>query len=113
MDERDRASTRWMFSSPGIPNTWVTPSRSRHSTIRSATRGGDPGTCAPPYRVGRTLISSRPVQARGSWSMHEQGAPRPAVAVWQFQLTPHFGGITFWRAEPQWGGSRRAVLDFV
>src|SRR5664279_2172917 len=37
MGERDRASTRWMFSSPGIPKTYSTPSLSRHSTMSSAT----------------------------------------------------------------------------
>src|SRR5581483_3072157 len=36
IEEREMASTKWIFSSPGIPNTWVTPSFSRHSTISSA-----------------------------------------------------------------------------
>src|ERR1700733_2805986 len=39
IDDRDSASIRWMFSSPGIPKTCVTPSFSRHSTMRSATSG--------------------------------------------------------------------------
>ena len=36
MDEREIASTSLMFSSPGMPKTCVTPSFSRHATIRSA-----------------------------------------------------------------------------
>ena len=35
--ERAKASVKPMFSSPGIPNTTVTPSRSRQRTSRSAT----------------------------------------------------------------------------
>src|SRR5260370_17585114 len=35
MEDREMASTSRMFSSPGMPNTCVTPSFSRHSTIRS------------------------------------------------------------------------------
>src|ERR1700733_5407094 len=37
MEDRVSASTKWMFSSPGIPKTCVTPSFSRHLTSRSAT----------------------------------------------------------------------------
>src|SRR5215213_9519962 len=36
MDDFDTASVKRMFSSPGMPKTWVTPSFSRHSTISSA-----------------------------------------------------------------------------
>ena len=35
-DEREMASTSLMFSSPGMPKTCVTPSFSRHSTMRAA-----------------------------------------------------------------------------
>lgn len=35
-DDLDSASINRMFSSPGIPNTCVTPSFSRHCTISSA-----------------------------------------------------------------------------
>ena len=38
MGDRARASVKWMFSSPGMPKTHVTPSCSRHRTSRSATR---------------------------------------------------------------------------
>ena len=34
--DRASARTKWMFSSPGMPKTSVTPSASRHSTISSA-----------------------------------------------------------------------------
>src|SRR5581483_7154751 len=37
MIERDSARTKWMFSSPGIPKTYLTPSFSRQRTARSAT----------------------------------------------------------------------------
>ena len=36
MEDREMASTSLMFSSPGMPKTWVTPSFSRHSTSRAA-----------------------------------------------------------------------------
>src|ERR1700760_1239769 len=36
MEDLGKASISRMFSSPGIPKTWVTPSFSRHSTINSA-----------------------------------------------------------------------------
>src|ERR1039457_3148285 len=36
IEDREMASTRRIFSSPGIPKTCVTPSFSRHATIRSA-----------------------------------------------------------------------------
>src|SRR5208282_6104275 len=39
IDDRSRASTNRMFSSPGIPKTTATPSRSRQHTSRSATPG--------------------------------------------------------------------------
>src|SRR5215211_3940315 len=36
IDDFDTASVKRMFSSPGMPKTWVTPSFSRHSTISCA-----------------------------------------------------------------------------
>src|ERR1700730_7547244 len=36
IEDFDNASISRIFSSPGIPKTWVTPSFSRHSTISSA-----------------------------------------------------------------------------
>src|SRR6202034_2509966 len=36
IEDFDSASISRMFSSPGMPKTWVTPSFSRHSTISSA-----------------------------------------------------------------------------
>jgi hypothetical protein len=39
IDELFSASIRWMFSSPGIPKTYLTPSFSRHFTISLATVG--------------------------------------------------------------------------
>src|SRR5258708_40243680 len=36
MEDREMASTSVIFSSPGMPKTWVTPSFSRQSTIRAA-----------------------------------------------------------------------------
>ena len=59
MAERDSASTRWMFSSPGIPKTWVTPSTSRQRTTSAATL-----RCAPVTDVtlGEAAAPTGPVR---------------------------------------------------
>ncbi len=41
MQEANRASTSWMFSSPGIPKTYSTPSFSGQRTISRATEECD------------------------------------------------------------------------
>src|SRR6201995_5402122 len=46
IEDFESASISRMFSSPGIPKTWVTPSFSRHSTISSAVER-DCSTMAP------------------------------------------------------------------
>src|ERR1035438_5750378 len=56
MEDREMASTSLMFSSPGMPKTWVTPSFSRHSTISSAVPRLDSVTTT---RLGRLPGSRR------------------------------------------------------
>src|SRR5215208_3057040 len=53
MDDFDTASVKRMFSSPGMPKTWVTPSFSRHSTINSAV-----------VRLGSPILTSLAAQLR-------------------------------------------------
>ena len=54
IEDFDSASISRMFSSPGMPKTWVTPSFSKHSTISSAVER-DCSTMTPslvPYFLG-------------------------------------------------------------
>src|SRR5436305_14970233 len=73
IEEREMASTKWMFSSPGIPNTWVTPALSRHSTIRSAVLGEGSAMTA---RLGACRPSAR---------------HRPGVAITPFRRSADVG----------------------
>src|SRR5580698_9943858 len=65
MDEdRESASVRWMFSSPGMPNTQVTPSCSRHWTRSSAARRR-PSVTAPIVVILGGVSKRRGLKAAG------------------------------------------------
>src|ERR1039458_1900305 len=61
IDDPARASTKRMFSSPGMPNTQVTPSCSRQPTRRSATLRSPAAT--PPTLPAPITFDQQPVRA--------------------------------------------------
>ena len=68
IDDRDSASTRWMFSSPGMPKTYSTPSFSRLRTIRSAVVS----TSADPTSAGGGGLARRSHRSgRARWRRHD------------------------------------------
>src|ERR1700761_1774105 len=73
MDDSDSASISRVFSSPGIPKTWVTPSFSRHSTISSAVE-----RCLP---MKTSLTSARPGRPAAVGQLPRAGARGEDVAM--------------------------------